>query len=337
MTSSVHQFNENRRPDHEFIAGAERFLVAGNFCRLLDRRRTPGFVEEVFPTTGFFRWRITDFEDKGKYWDIPLEDVSKFQFEIDSREEAPSTIDAFKRTIEKFQEPLIIKAKSMIRDETNNHLLKESVEIENWLESELRICDQQTLDKLTAAAKSTEIAAALRNHMDAQGLAEQERLTAETYVLNPSSGEWLKGMQIVLAEMGLKDFNGKVVRSSSIFEGPGEKELRRRYLFSRLSFVRAVFHLLGRREVVLFRGMSAEGTWRGGAEKFFSSWTFSKRVAEAFTSFDSDGPIGHSYLVKRTFPVEKLFMTHIETDAMNGRYQEAEAVVIHDDGDRLLW
>jgi hypothetical protein len=337
MTTSVHQFNKHRRPDHEFIAGAVKFLVVGNACRLKDRRRTPGFIEAIFSTNGFFRWRIADFEDKGKYWDIPFEDVSKFQFEIGSREESPSTIDEFQKTIEKFERPLMVKASSNDRDETNERLEKEAIEIQNWLASRLKIYPEANRFDPTSPAQSREIAAALQSYLDMQGVAEQERLTAETYVLNPSSGEWLKGMQIVLAEMGLKNFTGKVVRTESLFEGLGKKELRRRYLSSRLSFVRAAFRLLGRREVVLLRGMSAEGPWRGGVEKFFSSWTFSKQVAEAFTSFGPDETVRHSYLLKRTFPVEKLFMTFVETTAMNESYQEAEAAVIHDESDRLLW
>jgi hypothetical protein len=336
LTTSVHQFNENRRPDHEFIAGAVKFLVAGNACRLKDRRRTPGFIETIFNDSGMFRWRINDFEDSGKYWDVPFEDVSKFQFEIGSREEPASTVNEFQATIDKFQHPLVVEASINNCEDTNQCLEKESIEIQKWLSSELQIVPESQFDP-TAPVHSPEIAAALQRYLDMKGVAEQERLTAETYVLNPSSGEWIKGMQIVLAEMGLKNFSGKAIRTESLFEGLGRKDLRRLYLSSRLSFVRAAFRSLGRREVVLFRGMSAEGPWRGDIEKFFSSWTFSKQVAEAFASFSSDGAVRHSYLVKRTFSVDKLFMTFVETHAMNKSYQEAEATVIHDESDRQLW
>ena len=68
---SIHQFNPHCLPDDKFVAGDLKYLVAGNACRLMDRRRTPGWVEEIFGEAGFFRWRILDFEDKGKYWERP--------------------------------------------------------------------------------------------------------------------------------------------------------------------------------------------------------------------------------------------------------------------------
>jgi hypothetical protein len=81
--------------------------------------------------------------------------------------------------------------------------------------------------------------------------------------------------------------------------------------------------------------MAAEGNWNVGSRRFFSSWSFSKEVAEAFVS--SSERARHSYLIKRTFPIEKLFMTCLETAAMNRQYLEHEAVVIHDGNDELLW
>jgi hypothetical protein len=35
--------------------------------------------------------------------------------------------------------------------------------------------------------------------------------------------------------------------------------------------------------------------------------------------------------------MEKLFLTYVETAAMNKQYQEREAVVIHDADDEKLW
>jgi hypothetical protein len=62
-----------------------------------------------------------------------------------------------------------------------------------------------------------------------RGLAEQERLASEVYVLIPHSGEWIKGMKFVLAEMGLKKFSGSIVRDGNPFLGLGDRRYRRSF------------------------------------------------------------------------------------------------------------
>lgn len=133
----------------------------------------------------------------------------------------------------------------------------------------------------------------------------------------------------------MKEFTGTIPRTTDIFAGPGNKQLRKKYIIHRLAFVRVVFKSFGYREVALYRGMAAEGNWQANSHRFFSSWTFSKEVAEAFSS--SNERAKHSYLLKRTFPIENLFLTCVETAAMNRRYREYEAVVIHDPRDEMLW
>ncbi|WP_158271805.1 hypothetical protein [Methylosinus sporium] len=227
-----------------------------------------------------------------------------------------------------------MRASLVEREATLRRIREEASAIEERLRADLPALRDLSVLEWQAA---TAIPIALQNYMEESGCAEQERMTAQIYVSNPSSGEWIKAMEIVLAEMGLKDFVGRAIRSEGLFEGVGSKELRRRYLLARMAFLRALFRLLGHDEVRLFRGMSSEGRWRSGAEKLFSSWTFSPDVARSFATFDGDGRMRQSYLVMRTFPVEKLFMTCIETQQMRERFQEAEAVVMHDEEDRLLW
>ncbi|MBN1114919.1 MAG: hypothetical protein JXA66_06225 [Oligoflexia bacterium] len=72
---SIYQHNKGMLPDLEFIPGSIEYLVPGNKCRLLDNRRTPGVIESYFNDSAMFRWRILDFEDKDKYWDMPVENI----------------------------------------------------------------------------------------------------------------------------------------------------------------------------------------------------------------------------------------------------------------------
>jgi hypothetical protein len=83
---SIHESNANSLPDSDFVKGDIKYLVKQNKCRLLDGRRTPGYIEDYFVDSAMFRWRITDFEDKGGYWDVPAENISSYQILNGSRE-----------------------------------------------------------------------------------------------------------------------------------------------------------------------------------------------------------------------------------------------------------
>lgn len=316
----IHQFDDKMLPDSEFQPGHLGFLCVDNKCRLMDARRTPGVIESV-SQGGMFRWRISAFEDKGEYWDVPIEQVVRFQFALDSSELKPEQVKLLEAQLETLNQPLSIPAEPQSRSKTEALIAQVERSVVPFPDS-LTLDDTQT------------VANCLTRYMESCGLGEQERLTSKIYVLNPFSGEWIKGLQIACAELGLKAFTGTVPRTADIFSGPGDKQLRQSYIIHRLAFVRALFKSLGLREVVLFRGMAAEGDWQVHSHRFFSSWTFSKEVAEAFVS---NANAKHSYLLKRTFPIEKLFLTYVETAAMNKQYLEREAVVIHDAHDEILW
>lgn len=330
----VHQFDAEKRPDSDYQPGDLKFLCSGNQCRLMDARRTPGVIESV-SAEGFFRWRIAAFEDKGECWDVPLEQVSRYQFPLDSVTLTPGETATLEVQIAALNRPLSIAPDPQTQAETQSQISEAEESVLASLRNHSEPLPSTLALNPPSVAQTQPIANGLTAYMESIGLGEQEALTSRTYVLNPFSGEWIKGLQIVCAELGLKEFVGTAPRTKTIFSGPGEKRLRRRYVIHRLAFVRAIFKSLGFREVVLFRGMAAEGNWRARSHRFFSSWTFSKDVAEAFVSCNECAK--HSYFLKRTFPVEKLFLTCVETAAMNRQYREHEAVVIHDADDELLW
>ncbi len=169
-----------------------------------------------------------------------------------------------------------------------------------------------------------------KNYMKHVGCEKEEQITADNIVLNPSSGEWILGLRIVLAEMGLNPYTGRIPRTKDIFEGIGNKQNRRKYIIHRLAFMRAYFSQMNKEEVVLYRGMCSEKNWHSMSRTFLNM-TFSRDVAEAFSNFDPGSKYRISYLVKMTIPVEKLFMTYLETEEMNQKYKESEALVLYDD------
>lgn len=323
----IHQFDENMAPDVEFLPGEPALLHEGNSCRLLDPRRTPGIIEAYFPQSAMFRWRITDFEHKGKCWDVPAEDVARYQFAKGSKRLEPVAVTEIETAIAKYQAPLMIAPLEDASNRTEAAVASAEESARDWLGGESAFFGGGEKLDMGARTGPRSLAEDMLKFMASRRMEETERKTAENIVLNPSSGEWIKGMEIVLAEMGLGGYKGKVPRTEDIFEGPGAKHKRCAYLIERLSFVRAFFRLLGIEEVVVYRGMSAERPRIMRASPLVS-YTFNLDVARSFCDFDREGKSRNSLLLKKTVPVDRVFMTYLETEAMNGQYKEAEALVI---------
>jgi hypothetical protein len=334
----IYQSNKDRLPDTEFVPGTIALLVEGNYCRLLDGRRTPGTVETYFDDSAMFRWRIKDFEDKGKYWDVPGEGVTRYQFTKDAKRLDAERIRIIEASIQKYQRILTIEPAEQKRLQTESEIQAVENAITGWLRSNSVFFKEQEQLDLKSGTAPKSLAEDLMLYMRSVRMEEIEGRTADSMVLNPNSGEWIKGMAIVLAEMGLVPYRDKIPRTRDIFEGLGRKENRRRYLTHRLAFVRAYFHLLGIKEVTLHRGMATEWAWgKRPSSRTFVSFTFSIKVAGSHCDFDRSSDKRHSYLLKRTLSVEDLFMTSLETGAMNRQYREAEALVLYREEDSIFW
>ncbi len=147
-------------------------------------------------------------------------------------------------------------------------------------------------------------------------------------MLNPYSGEWIKAMKIVMAEMGLIDYAGKITRGKSAFEGVGAKDKREKYIIIRLAFLRAFFRINGISEVPLYRGVSSEIDFFKTTNSILSC-TFNSSTAKEFACIDNSENFRSCYWIKFICPVEKIFMTYLETKEFNERYQEQECVVFY--------
>ncbi|WDV46475.1 hypothetical protein PV797_01965 [Clostridiaceae bacterium M8S5] len=326
---SIHKYDDNMLPDSEFIKGEYSLLVKGNKCRLLDGGRTTGFIEEVQISEGMFRWRITKYEDEGKCWDLPVEEVIKFQFEKNSDKLEEYHITEISHIVNKYKDKITIEANQndKIVSESEISIAKEKAIC--WLkENSLLLKNKERLD-LSANEGSEYLYKDLKKYMEYLKLEKEEKMTADSIVLNPNSGEWIKGMCIVLAEMGLVPYRGKEPRTKDVFKGIGSKENRRRYIVNRLGFIRAYFQLLDISSVALYRGMSSEGTW-SERDRTFLHMTFSVEVAKAFSNFENN-KYKTFYMIKATLPVDKIFMTYLETSQMNEKYKEAEALILYDE------
>jgi hypothetical protein len=170
--------------------------------------------------------------------------------------------------------------------------------------------------------------------MQSRDLWDLEDAFAGRYVSGPHSGELVKGHRIVIAELGLVPYVGKMVRDPGLFDDRWRREGRAGHILARLAFVSALFRRLGHSEPTLYRGMSINGSLHAFRNDTFVSATFSREVAESH--FDCGGPGATGILYRQSVPVERVFMTYLETIHMNRQFREAEAVLLYEGATRTF-
>jgi len=301
----IYQDDPDAAPDEDFAPGRLADLVVGNRGRLLDPRRTPVTIVALRFETGEFRVRVEAFEDAGALWDVPFEDAERFQF---ARGGATTDTAALQAAVDRFDRPLAIggdppaptsspPAATVARLVEEREAAREFVlplpELESYVAE--RMGEPALFDALEA-------------FLDARGVLDLERAFTERFVSNPWSGELVKGHAIVLAKLGLCPFRGKVVRDPALFEGAWSRSRRAAHIRARLAFVAELY---GGDPVTVYRGT------RVPREASFVSASFSRAVAA------SNGTVA-----ELTVAPERVFMTFMETRALNGRYREAEAVLL---------
>jgi len=93
-----------------------------------------------------------------------------------------------------------------------------------------------------------------------------------------------------------------------------------------MAFLQELAALLGLTAVELYRGTALAGSVEARRAPSLIAATFSRDVATSHFDSDTDAAL----LARQRVPVSRLLMTFLETAAMNGRYREAEAVLIGD-------
>jgi hypothetical protein len=330
----AYAFNPNMPPDAHFLPGHLKCLVPGNEGRCLDPRRTPIRVLEIKRNSGCFVVELLDFEDKGSRWELPLEGISRCQFSPQSVEASAEDVAAYQEIISRLDHPLEIPADPAARVRADDELARRRREAGAWLEqhsTSLRSGDQPDM---TGTVSHPDVWADLERYMTEVGLWDIEAAFAEQYVRNAESGELVKGHAIVLAEpLGLVPFHGKQVRDPALFAGSWSKDRRAEHILRRLAFVRALFTRFGLSSVVLYRGWSSPGVAQSRRRSFVSA-TLSREIA--MSHFNDRDPTSTGVLQRQAVPVERLFMTCLETAHMNRQFKEAEAVLLGGGEDALF-
>jgi hypothetical protein len=324
----IHESAPDQAPDSDFAPGELHHLVTGNAGRMLDTRRTPVAIRSVDAAQGTFEVEVLEFEDRGARWLIEAERVSHFQFALDARRADAATLAAIGAAIDRFSRSLDIPVDPRARTRTRDLLREE----ERAAAAVLGDAPRQI--GVDGRAGDEVVQRLFADYMRARGLAEMEAMLAERYASNPSSGEMVKGHEIVIARLGLVPYRGKVVRDPDLFAGGWREERRADHVLARLGFVRAMFRAAGHDQVWLYRGLTSEGPLRAPPPRTFVSATFDRAVAESIAGRGSATVV--SVLTGQLVPVDRVFMTFIETAQLNRVYREAEAVLLADRRNRAF-
>ena len=336
MNGPIYRFDPNAEPDSAFVPGELRHLVAGNEGRLLDARRTPIRITAVAAWKAAFELEILAFEDVGARWELPLEDIGRFQFRADARLTPAEVVDELERAVARTSEVVSIECDGADRQRTLTRVDAEQASVRDWLNrrgATVAVDVQTLIDRRRGDEGLSQLA---QQYLDERGLAELDRRFAQTFVSNPQSGELVKGHAIVLAELGLCPYRGKAVRDPSIFDEPWSKRSRAEHLIVRLALTHELCAqaALDQRTVTLYRGAATDGPLPERCPSSFVSATFSRAVAEAH--FEGGADTQTAVLWRQDVPIARLLMTFLETRAMNARFAEAEAVLIADPDNRAF-
>lgn len=331
---SIHQSDPDRRPDDEFEAGALTHLVAGAEGRLLDARRTPVRIVALDDRTGQFTAEILAFEDVGARWMLPYEDVSRFQFEKGGPANDAARVREIEAITERFDRLMTIPCDGDARVDTQRRVEDDMQQVRGWLrEHSTFLVESGRLPDSEQRAGDGRLLDDFARFMKERDLWDIEDAFASTFVSAPF-GELIKGHRIVIAELGLVPYEGKIIRDETMFDAPWSRPRRAGHIIVRLAFIRALAAELGIETFTLYRGVSSAGPLRGPRNETFVSATFSRTVAESLAG--ARGPAGAGRLMRQAVPIERIFMTYLETIHMNRQFREAEAILFFDEGNEAF-
>jgi hypothetical protein len=326
VAETIYERDPQPADDARFEPGELRHLVPGNRGRLLDARRTPVVVRAVALEPGMVEIEVCAFEDAGARWQLPLEEVGKFQFALDGTAAAPAVVAEYERAVQRLDRTITVAAEPSARRATLRELAAERARTREWLARRLPAGTLDLPGMIGARTGDERLFGLVDEFMDARSLAEVEDRFSTVFVSNPGSGEVVKGHALVLAEMGLAPYHGKVIRDPRALEDAWSRLCRRAHVLARLALVHELLAHAGLSAVTLYRGVSMEGPARASARRTFVSATFNREVADAH--FNGGPATVAAALYREVVPIGRLFMTFLETRAMNRQFKEAEAVLL---------
>ena len=314
-----YQEDNQHLPDSEYIPGNIRYIAAGNKGRYLDNRRTPGQIESVNEKQAVFYWRVGAFEDKDAIWELDFEEIENFQFETGALEISKHKIAQYEKGKKKFSHKIIINSNVNALLKSNHAITMEINIIKE--RGYLGALTEMKIEKLNSN-KAT-IQEALYSYLLDNKLDSLDEKITGMIVSNPYSGEMLKHLWFRLAKLGFVRYENRMPKP---LEGIPEGKEFEAYIIKRIAFVRALFEISGVLEIITYRGVNSPYKWLS-FPKAFSSWTLDYSVANDLAKINDENNIEVAYIMKRKTRTNEIFLTSIETKAMNRVYDEKEVLL----------
>jgi hypothetical protein len=328
----MYQADPEALPDDRFSPGGLGWLVAGNDGRLLDARRTPVRVTAIDLHRGFFETEIAAFEDKGARWLVPLEEVTRFQFSPQGVRASVSVIAQMTDAIARLNVALEITPEQETLRNSEQKITAERARARDWLTAHGVPDSIDPAPFIESRHGSPQAFRWLRHYLaDSQptGLADMDDELATNYVSNPWSGDLIRAHLITTARLGLSSYQGKAIRDEASLSGKWAENRRAKHIIIRAAFTQALWERADRPGLMVYRGIGLPAQEELKPRPIpLTSATFSRAIAEShFNSERADT----AALLRRRLPIERLYMTFLETPAMNKQYLEADAVLFSSD------
>lgn len=319
---------------NQLVSAELAHLVVGGRLFLRDPRQTPVVVTAHDPATASFTVQVSDFEDVGAEWVLPLWDVSKFQTVSDAELLSVAQKDVLGANIHALNRNTQIECSDEQLSKSNAKISTIQREIQEWLRINTFDMPSDGLELLSRSLPCNKWSDAFENFMSFKNLRQLDKNFVQQFASNPNAGETVKGHRIVLAEMGLCPYDGPIVRDPKTFEGEWSKARRSEHILTRLAFMHAVFERFQLKAIPLFRTVYSRSTLNAPRNTGFVSSTFSQDVA--LSLFRSGQNANMAAMYWQEVPVERVFMSCFETAALSEKYQEAEAVLLFDPDNRVF-
>ncbi len=304
-------------------------LIVGQTLYLRDPRNTPVEVMSCEPATASFSARVSDFEDIGAEWVLPLWDVSKFRVATDAPQLSTTETAVLIQHSEVFDLVTEVPINPGAREATEVEIARCQNEIIAALDHSFPDLPTNASALISGKVACGKWSNALESVMNLRGLQDIDRVFATQYASNPHAGEFIKGHRMVFAELGLVPYRGHIVRDPRTFEEQWAKPRRRKHILTRLAFMRTMLSRLGMASVPLYRTIYSDTELRNPENRGFVSTTFCRDVAASLFASGQKMRVSASYWQR--VANERVFMSYFETPELSRRFQEAEAVLIFDE------
>ena len=328
MSSKWFQSDPNRSPDSEFEPGEIQHLCVGNEGRMLDFRRTPVRIERLSDETGLATIQILAFEDQGAFWDLPYEEIRKYQFKKGCSRVSPEALERIEDAVIRLNREVDIPCDPSRRERTLEVLRRERERAEAWLIDHSQFFQSGSLIPEGEPEGAPLLWSDIKDYMTERNLGDLEAFFTRQYVSNMRN-EAVKAHRIAIAQLGLAPYKGKMLRDPFQTADALSLERRATHLIVRMGFVQAMFERCGREKVVLYRMESCEGPLRPRRwDTALVSASFRMDIVQEMSGWAD--PARTVAIYRQAVPIQRVLMTYLETEAMNHPYREAEAVLLAD-------